>query len=332
MPTRIFFLDWLRIFATVSVIFIHAGAMLMHSGGNESDVNLYEYVSRCTNYAVPVFLLISGALLLNPQKELGYRRIFIKYVSRIIRILLLFGLPMCMLETYVLHHDWTLLKTFLVSSQNVITGNCWSHMWYLYMLVGIYALTPLFKAFIQNSQRKELQYLLCVLFIMGVIPYIKYLCNGLVESYITLPIYLFLYVFGYYLRYHVPASNVVCFISVVIVLAYLLQLAFCVSNSVGPYLGYDPQTLTIASALFLLAKRYVNVPNRLVELLSVNCLGIYITHAVFLNVFFKVLHVDTLLSSFPIVNVLMIVFVSLFMALVTTMLLRRNRWIRENVL
>ena len=52
-------------------------------------------------FGVPVFIMISGALFLNPSKEVGFGLFGRKYVKRIVSVLVLFGLPMCLIKTYL---------------------------------------------------------------------------------------------------------------------------------------------------------------------------------------------------------------------------------------
>ena len=69
--------------------------------------------------------MISGALFLNPAKEIGYPLMLRKYVKRIALALLIFGLPMCLIETYFSEfwgginkyytfYNWTFIDTHVV--------------------------------------------------------------------------------------------------------------------------------------------------------------------------------------------------------------------------
>lgn len=72
------YINFLRVMATVAVIFIHVGAMFQSSCELKSCENSYfqyEFIHRICSFAVPVFILISGSLLLNPKKEITYQSI-----------------------------------------------------------------------------------------------------------------------------------------------------------------------------------------------------------------------------------------------------------------
>lgn len=49
----------------------------------------------------------------------------------------------------------------------MINGNSWSHLWYLYALIGLYLILPMLKAFVNNSNEKTLLYLISVIFIFS---------------------------------------------------------------------------------------------------------------------------------------------------------------------
>lgn len=153
MGNRLQYINLLRLVATICVIFIHVGSLFISSQGlqpqESSDYELYEFIHRFCAFAVPVFVLISGALLLNPSKEISYHKIFRKYIPRIVRALLLFGLGMCLIEAYMTRANDNLIEIMVKSVANLATGKCWTHMWYLYMLIGLYALVPLYKVFIK---------------------------------------------------------------------------------------------------------------------------------------------------------------------------------------
>lgn len=88
--------------ATLSVVWLHtsAGILDVRDIVNFNDklwLSCYKY---CMQFGVPIFVMISGALFLNPTKEIGFPLLLHKYVKRIALALLIFGLPMCIIETF----------------------------------------------------------------------------------------------------------------------------------------------------------------------------------------------------------------------------------------
>lgn len=99
---RIGYLDALRFIATLLVILIHTS-----SGWFESDLGqgeerfIYGFYKHLGVIAVPIFVMITGGLILDPKREVSYSIVFSKYVRRIALALLFFGLPMCLAESYL---------------------------------------------------------------------------------------------------------------------------------------------------------------------------------------------------------------------------------------
>ena len=99
---QISYINSLRLLATLSVVFLHtsAGIRETRSFSDSNDMLLLSCYQFTMQFGVPIFIMISGALFLNPAKEVGFGLFWRKYVKRIALALLIFGLPMCLIEMY----------------------------------------------------------------------------------------------------------------------------------------------------------------------------------------------------------------------------------------
>lgn len=84
---RINYLNSLRLLATLSVVFLHTSARLLDAReitnlDTQFGLSCYKYTMQ---FGVPVFIMISGALFLNPSKEVGFGLFGRKYVKRSFR-------------------------------------------------------------------------------------------------------------------------------------------------------------------------------------------------------------------------------------------------------
>lgn len=91
--TRLSYISYLRITATVCVIWLHTCSTLtdnreLFALSEAQNVFFGDY--RLMYWAVPVFLMITGALLLG--KEASYSKCF-QYCCRVILALFVFGIP-----------------------------------------------------------------------------------------------------------------------------------------------------------------------------------------------------------------------------------------------
>ncbi len=163
---RIAYINELRVIATLCVVLIHSIIIdentLLHS--EIATLMFYKNVLWCV---VPLFVMISGALFLNPSKETSYKAMG-KYVRRIFLALVVFGLPMCFME---LLYGGEKVSAVLIfdTLTNWVTGHSWGHMWYLYMLLGLYLVTPIIKPFVVEASDTELKISLGLLFVLSVL-------------------------------------------------------------------------------------------------------------------------------------------------------------------
>lgn len=99
---RITYINSLRLLATLSVVFLHTSAGLLDTRDitNSDDTFWLSCYKYSMQFSVPLFVMISGALFLNPAKEAGFSLLMRKYVKRIALALIIFALPMCLIETY----------------------------------------------------------------------------------------------------------------------------------------------------------------------------------------------------------------------------------------
>ncbi|GMO11234.1 MAG: hypothetical protein Ta2A_19390 [Treponemataceae bacterium] len=69
-----------------------------------------------------------------------------------------------------------MIEEIITYPYKAIGGNSWFHLWFLYMIIGLYILTPVIKIFVSNCKMIYLEYLLLVFFIFGTgIPFYNFI-------------------------------------------------------------------------------------------------------------------------------------------------------------
>lgn len=141
------FLDVLRVLATCAVVLMH----VLTGATDVTDASIVpEYrslllsVMDLVTWCVPIFLLISGYLFLNPERTLTYPVMIKKYCRRIALAILLFGVPYAASELVVVERTFR-IRMIPEALKMTLTGHTWSHMWYLYLILFLYLITPLLK-------------------------------------------------------------------------------------------------------------------------------------------------------------------------------------------
>ena len=145
------FLDVLRVLATCAVVLMH----VLTGATDVTDASIVpEYrslllsVMDLVTWCVPIFLLISGYLFLNPERTLTYSVMIKKYCRRIALAILLFGVPYAASELVVAEKSFRIMM-IPEALKMTLTGHTWSHMWYLYLILFLYLITPLLKKVLQ---------------------------------------------------------------------------------------------------------------------------------------------------------------------------------------
>ena len=146
-------LDLYRIICTLGIVLIHVSAIFI--SGYTKELNHPIFACICNSvprFAVPGFVMLSGAFLLDNPKSADYKYFYKKAFNKIgIHIIIftviyiLYRLPFALLGK-----DTAVLPLI----EDILRGAPMYHMWYVYMLTGLYAVTPIiirFKDSIKES-------------------------------------------------------------------------------------------------------------------------------------------------------------------------------------
>lgn len=114
---------------------------------------------------VPLFIILSGALLLTPTKADEPMRVY--YKKRFARV----GLPMIFWT--VIYFGWSFGvrgTPFSVYNmeQGLLSGS-YPLLWFLYLLVGLYLVTPMLRVFVKHVDHRKFTVLLSIWFVGTVI-------------------------------------------------------------------------------------------------------------------------------------------------------------------
>ena len=157
---RNFSLDIARVFALCCVMMIHCSSLFVTKYPANSFGfwvgNVFDSLSRI---GVPIFVMISGALLLDESKTKSFRDM-LKNVCRTFLLIAIWSVIYSVAFDVVapLIHGEAIDLTDFVKS--VITGQV--HMWYLYMLIGLYIATPFLRSFVKKENKGKVLFYIAV--------------------------------------------------------------------------------------------------------------------------------------------------------------------------
>ncbi len=147
---RILYFDFLRAFAPVAVIWIHVCPNMyrFHLDVSSSDFMMSNVAQWFARWAVPVFIMMSGALFLNPEKKFSFKKHLKKNVLRLIIAYIFWSIvyaaAVAIFNSDFGSQEWW--KNFL----SIACGAHYYHLWYLIALVLLYLMVPVLRAITAN--------------------------------------------------------------------------------------------------------------------------------------------------------------------------------------
>lgn len=174
--SRVYSFSYLRAAACFAIVLLHTvfcAVSLFPEEASATQALLSNIVVNNMMWAVPCFLMVSGALLLNPERPVTVKKCLTKYIPRMLIALVVFCLLFRALEILV-NHEPVNAETLLSGFYEIFSGTSWSHVWYLYLMIGIYLLLPFYHKIASNSTAGELRYLMIVYVIfLSLVPVLK---------------------------------------------------------------------------------------------------------------------------------------------------------------
>ena len=173
---RIYSFDLMRIIAIIAVIILHISADYVKGYPKDSlefiSNNLLTSLSR---FAVPMFFMISGALMLNEDKKLSNNRV-IHAVLHIFILLVIwsifYSVAYYIVRPLVFKEEISVLA--VISA--MFRGHY--HMWYLFALIGLYLITPVMRTFIRRDNLSFIRiYLYFSIVVSFVLPFVNQIVN-----------------------------------------------------------------------------------------------------------------------------------------------------------
>ena len=163
----------IRSLAIFLIIVIHASAeqptlYQLSYGSAWWTINIYDSLARCS---VPLFIVTSGFLLLEASKLKEPNHVFLK--KRALRIIppLIFWAAIYFAWRYFAEGESITIATVY---NDLLSGNEYFHFPFIYLLFGLYLITPILRPAIAHSSEKMLKYIIVLSFIgPAIVPFIN---------------------------------------------------------------------------------------------------------------------------------------------------------------
>lgn len=157
-------LSEMRAAACIAIVVLHtvfAANEYFHESVSAAENLVSRIVENNMMWAVPLFVMVTGVLQLDYNKPLSMRKLYGKYILRIFSALLVFSVLFRVFDI-IMDHEALTLMNLLKAFTEMITAKGWGHLWYLYLLIGLYIMLPFYRKIVEYSSERELKYLVCV--------------------------------------------------------------------------------------------------------------------------------------------------------------------------
>ncbi|MFD1256001.1 acyltransferase [Mucilaginibacter terrae] len=301
--TRLVWIDNVRVIATIAVIMVHVATPAVFTQYNPNSAsntvwwigNMYDSLCR---FCVPVFVMLTGALLL-PQ-TISLSNFLKKRLNRIMlpflfwsSVYIVFNLALKFRDegSQVAMHNighWLILQ---------LTQGAAPHLWYVYMIIGLYLFIPIIQPWVSIASNKAIIYFLGIWFITLLFHQQKLLSvtSPLDLSYFTG--YIGYLILGYFIAERLVISKAILYCAIILFItgvAATLAATYLYTYNQGSFSHtfYEYLTLNVlfaAIGIFIIIKNQQgelrnNAINTVRDFVSRYGYGIYLSHLLVISI------------------------------------------------
>ena len=296
-------LDALRVLSMFLVIVIHVANYYCRAYSNISTISYFGAIifNALARISVPIFFMISGALLLS--KEYDSQKNF-KRIIKMIITLTIFTLVYLFWDKWYMHKDFN-------NYISLITGPNRSMLWFMYAIISLYIALPFIKCLVDGMDQKLDKMFIILWIVLNGGGYLLKVYTNIEFNYLV-PIISGTYYLGYFicgyliLKYREQIDfkkyNIlwIIILSISLLLTITLSYAHSMSNNVyyDNFLAYRSIFIMLSSiSSFILI--YFNISNKkskIVSLISPYSFGVYLIHGILLNVLMNLVPYQKIIS------------------------------------
>lgn len=316
-------MELLRILACISIVVIHVSDKIVLNNHLFGSLiwNMADLMEGLCRFAVPVFLMISGANIIGKENKKVLKALF-----KLIYVYIFWSIAYIIFNSYIFGINLNLkmlvdLKTFSASYQ----------LWYFKAAILAYLGMIVLNFSEFEKSKKSLEIIIAIWFAIIFIAYFaKFALNSQLINYSILTgniVSFFAYtgwcVLGYYLKNNFNKVNPLLCLSVffigVLITAYF-RVSFFKLNPYTwneyPYSNFSVNLLLMSTSLFLL---FINLKintlrmKKIIKFLGTLTFGIFLIHPMFISIFNIIYKYNTSISYY-VIEMISVVFISMIFA------------------
>ncbi len=295
------YLSRLKAAACIAVVILHTYFSAMAFADTTGRMSTVTTARNLMMWAVPCFVMCTGALLLQKERKVTMKKLFGTYIKRMAVTLIAFTMLFSLFD-YIFVKPKFSFSFITEGLKNIAFGTGWAHMWYLYLMIAVYLLLPAYRLITRSAKDSEIRYLLLIYGVFqSLLPFIETISGKDIAFYVcTYTVYPFYLLAGYALHkgiIKIPAPAAAVCTAVFAVITIPLTIYGCkhTDSVIGNMLyNYSFPLIMIGSlgvySLFLSTEGKESVLDKACAMIEKYSFGIYLVHMAvlkFIAVVFK---------------------------------------------
>ncbi len=320
--------DILRVIAMIMVITVHVSNVYSRSFGIISNnaflVSLvFNTISRIS---VPIFLMISGALLLDREfnKE--------KYIKRLVKFIIL----IVVWDVIYLVWEYLYLGITYDKLYKLLFEPYRAHLWFLYTILLLYAIQPVLRIIKQKANKNIKIILLLLWLVFSTLSII----NVFIANVFTIFSYIGFFVLGKQLYDFIKENDLKKYnyiAIIIIIISIVISIYLNYTTSLKYHLFYNlyfayrtPFIIAASFALYILviSNYKKDTLNKVIMKFSDLSLGVYLIHGIFLDVTVKSFMYPKI---HPIIGIPLFVTIIFICSIISVYILKKIKYLKKIV-
>ena len=336
MKKRTIYLDVLKIVAIIGVVLNHSYWYL--SINDLISYSFRTFILLLVKFAVPVFLMVSGALLLN--KKDTFKNIFCKRIVRVVIPLIIITL------IWSLYYKSNLMRMPIYLIECDVNNGVPYWGWYIYVMIALYLVLPFLQKMVKNFKDKDYQmFILLFLIIPSFVSFGSLILQNFFSKNLFVTDYIMGAVFSQYIAlfitgYYLSKKNITKNDKNIAIFSLIVSLLIALILEIINYTVYNndlllldkcllPTAVIPAISLFVIIKYYfVNgvkkekVKNSIIYLSNL-VFGIYLCHVFFIHIVYNFEFIKVIFEFNSFIGLIVLDSIAIFLSGLVISILRK---------
>lgn len=284
MEKRLYHYDCMRALGCIFIIGIHTTDSIkpnvIESTWQWEFGDIFQMIFRI---GLPLFFMISGALLLNSEKE-SLKEFYGKRFCKVVIPLFIYSL--FYLYTFKYGNSIFNVNILLDASKEILSTYVSGHLWFIYTILGIYLITPFISIMVRKLSDTYIIALIKIIIIVRILNiYLPMMGIRIgIENYLIYG-WMDYFIMGYFLTRNISMKyyNKILFLGGISFIVSLVISKYFPNYNQGIY-DIAPTMFFIASSLFILFEKNKKIINKeiyfekIITFISKYSFSIYLIH------------------------------------------------------